>query len=76
MSTYLSAYEDHLNRLIAEGGSESDVEQAVRDYNRPSPARLVEWVKTASLQCAYCDAPALTDGVKPTDEVTCAGHKP
>jgi hypothetical protein len=75
MSTYLSKYEDHLASLIASGGSEADIERAVSEYNKVTPARLAEWVASAGLTCAYCESPALSIDVRPTDEITCAEHK-
>lgn len=75
MPTYLSLYEDHLTRIIEQGGSESEIETAVSEYNRASPEKLAEWAKTANPTCSYCDKPAETDGARPTDEVTCREHR-
>jgi hypothetical protein len=75
MPTYLSRYEDHLSALIAGGGNEIDVEQAVDEYNKISPAKLAAWVETAGLTCAYCDKPAVANDVRPTDETACAEHR-
>lgn len=75
MPTYLSKYEDHLSALIAGGGNEADVERAIDEYNKVTPARLAAWVASAGLTCAYCENPALASAVRPTDEVTCSEHK-
>jgi hypothetical protein len=76
MPTYLSAYEDHQTAIIERGGSEAAIEAAVTEYNRPTPAKLSEWVKQAALACAYCGKPAVVDdATRPTDEVTCAEHR-
>ena len=75
MPTYLSEYEDHLTERMERGGDEADVEKAVSEYNRLSTVKLVAWVKDAGLKCSYCEEPAVTDGIRPTDEVTCAEHK-
>lgn len=75
MPTYLSLYEDHLTRIIGEGGSESDIETAVSEYNKPTRTRVEAWVKDASLMCSYCDKPADIENARPTDEVTCQEHR-
>lgn len=75
MPTYLSAYEDHLNEIIATGGDEANIELAIEEYNKATPAKLAEWVEAAKLVCAYCKNPALVSGVRASDEVTCAEHK-
>lgn len=76
MPTYLSKYEDHLNALIAGGGNEEDIERAVDEYNKVSPAKLAAWINMTDLTCAYCDKPAVKRGARPTDEITCEEHKP
>ncbi len=75
MPTYLSLYEDHLTKIIEQGGSEAAIEIAVSEYNRATQARVEAWVKGAALTCAYCDKPADASGAKPTDEVTCEEHR-
>lgn len=76
MPTYLSAYEDHQTAIIERGGSEAAVEAAIEEYNRPTPTKLVEWVKQATFTCAYCSKPAvINDETRPTDEITCAEHR-
>lgn len=77
MSTYLSKYEDHLTEIIERGGSEIAIESAVAEYNRPSMPKLVAWVKQAGLTCSYCERLAeVTAETRPSDEVTCAEHRP
>lgn len=75
MPTYLSAYEDHQTAIIERGGSEADIEVAVAEYNKATPAKLAAWVKSAALICSYCDKPAAIAGTRPTDETTCEEHR-
>ncbi len=76
MPTYLSAYEDHQTAIIDRGGSETAIEGAIAEYNKATPAKLLEWARGAGLACAYCDKDAvIDDATRLTDEVTCAEHR-
>lgn len=78
MATYQEHYEEHLDAVTHEGGTESEMDAVVNELNdlgnahyNPSD-RYIAWVKTASLTCGTCGdrfKPSGTPDVKA--EATC-----
>lgn len=75
MSTYLTAYEEELTRIIESGGTQDVVDKAVDEYNRFQKSAFEVWLKGASLKCIHCGADAEQEGVEPVEEIACKEHR-
>lgn len=75
MPTYLEKYEEELDRLINEGGSQEAVDNHVRQLNAFHPSDFATWLARASLVCGECSEAATTIAVTPESPVACERHR-
>jgi len=75
MPTYLIAYEEALTKKIEAGGTQEEIDRAIKAYNSFHRSEFDTWLTDAKLECFLCGEPAVKDKIEPLDEVTCESHR-
>lgn len=77
MSTYLEMYNDALRKIIDDGGSQTEVDAAIDQYNAFDQAAFERWLTTIDkATCASCGVSFKPPEKIVSAEVLCEKHAP